>query len=310
MVKSKSSPPASSDGRQESAINKPSDSEDDQPLTTLMQKRKKRPDKEEPDMLNEQGDANKTNNPRRHKTGEKAPKLRRSSPAKTPQKRGRKAVNRPSDSEDDQPLTTLMQKKRPDREETETLGKQEGRRMTSGRATPENTTPKKRGRPKKEDPERTAPSGDGSGDDEPLVGMVKKKRQPQMKQAVVLLKRLSKSDVIDAITRGDTRSRERTSTGGAGAESSDEEPLSHKLKRLKQPSKPVKDRTTRGTSSDDEPLVRRVKAASKRRKRTNGDTPKQESELGAEVKHDSDDECLVKRKSDRAAQPLYRESSS
>ncbi|XP_036432837.1 nucleolar protein dao-5-like isoform X2 [Colossoma macropomum] len=286
MTKSKSSSPASSDGHQESAAVKPSDSEDDQPLTAMMKKRKKRPVREETEML-EQGDANKTRNPERHKIEEKASKLRQASPSpvKTPQKRGRK-------------------------------GKQERKRMASEQSTPEVMAPKKRGRPKKEDTERKAPSGDGSGDDEPLVRLVKKKRQPQMKEAVVLLRRMSKSDVIDAITQGDTRSREQSSKARAGAksdvESLDEEQLSHKVKRQKQQSKPVRDRT-RGASSDDEPLVRRVKAApvrNKCRKRTNGDTPKQESELGDELKNDSDDESLVKRKSDRAAQPLYRESSS
>ncbi|KAL7868326.1 hypothetical protein SRHO_G00097100 [Serrasalmus rhombeus] len=278
MTKSKSSSPASSEGHQESAAVKPSDSEDDQPLTAMMKKRKKRPVREETEMLEHLD---------RHKIEEKASKLRQAStsPVKTPQKRGRKV-------------------------------KQERKRMASEQSTPEDAAPKKRGRPKKEDTEKKAPSGDSSGDDEPLVRLVKKKRQPQMKQAVVLLRRMSKSDVIDAITQGDTRSRERTSKDRAGTksdvESLDEEPLSHKVKRQKQQSKPVKDRT-RGASSDDEPLVRRVKAApvrNKCRKKTNGDTPKQESELADELKNDSDDECLVKRKSDTAAQPLYRESSS
>ncbi|GAA6105706.1 uncharacterized, partial [Tachysurus ichikawai] len=69
------------------------------------------------------------------------------------------------------------------------------------------------------------------------------------------------------------------------AESSDEEPLSHKLKRLKD----------QNASSDDEPLVRKVKTAKvkdKFRKRANGeeDTVKQGVSLfqSNKLSHSSD----------------------
>ncbi|XP_066525520.1 neurofilament heavy polypeptide-like [Hoplias malabaricus] len=229
--------------------------------------KKKRPDKEETEMQ----DANKTKSPKRQ-TEAKISKLRQSpSQVKSTQKRGRK-------------------------------GKEGTQRMASDRSTPEETTPKKRGRPKKENTQRKAPSDDGC-DVEPVKQLGKKTNHPEMKEAVVLLERMSKRDVIDMITQSHTPSQEETTTAAAESEaqSSDEEPLTQKVKNLKQQSKPVKARTTTDGSSDDEPLVRQGKAAptkNKCRKRTNGekDTPKQESELGEEVQSDSGNECLAKRK--------------
>ncbi|XP_072523918.1 uncharacterized protein [Salminus brasiliensis] len=354
LTKSKDSPPASSDKHQESDTKELSDLEDDEPLLTLMKKRKKKqPDKEETAVLDKKEvsdseddepvltlmkkrknkkpdteetaviDSNKPKSPRKHQTEAKVSKLRQSSPsqAKATQKRGRK-------------------------------GKEETRRMASAQSTPESTTPKKRGRPKKEATERKAPSRDSS-DNEPLVQLAKKNRQPEMKQAVVLLKRMSKRDVIDMITQGHTHTQKQSGTARAGvkseaessdeeplshkvkklkqhskpvrgratadvkseADSSDEEPLSHKVKRLKQHSKPARGRATADVCSDDESLVKRAKAVpvkNKCAKRTNGekDPPKKEAKLGDELNTDSDNECLVKRKSDKAAQSLHRETSS
>lgn len=55
-----------------------------------------------------------------------------------------------------------------------------------------------------------------SSDDEPLSELVRKKSELEMKQAVVLLERMSEQDVMDAVARGRAHSQEqkRTARGG------------------------------------------------------------------------------------------------
>ncbi|XP_022527711.2 uncharacterized protein LOC103041488 [Astyanax mexicanus] len=207
-----------------------SKSEDDESLLTLMKRKNKKTGTEETAVL----DSNKTRSPRKQKTEVKTEKHRQASPSqKTSQKRSRK-------------------------------GKRETRKTASA-------PPKKRGCAKQKDTQRQAPSCDSS-DNEPLVELVKKKRQPEMKRAVVLLKRMSNRDIINMITQGHECSQVQKSTvkvdEKSKAESSDEEPLSHKVKRLKQHSKPVRGRATtdvksEADSSDEEPLTHRVKQHSK-----------------------------------------------
>ncbi|XP_058263659.1 nucleolar protein dao-5-like isoform X5 [Hemibagrus wyckioides] len=234
----------------------PSDSEEDQPLTTIIKKKKKqKADTEEPE------DAKKTRSPKKRKAVTKAPKLRESSPSPSPSpvkvtpRRGRK-------------------------------GKDDSKKKASAQSPAVNTTAKRRGRGKK--------GGKGlcsdSSDDEALSEVVRKKSEPAMKHAVVLLERMSERDVMDAVARGRTRSREQKGTARTESpvDSSDEEPLSHKMKRLKDQSKPARGRKPAAdASSDDEPLVRKVKTAKvkdKFRKRANGeeDTVKQDKELSEE----------------------------
>ncbi|MCI4381544.1 hypothetical protein PGIGA_G00253120 [Pangasianodon gigas] len=241
---------------QETAAGKLSDSEEDQPLTMIIKKKKKqKADTEEPE------DAKKTRSPKKRKAVTKASKLRESSPSPSPspvkvtQRRGRK-------------------------------GKDNSKKKASAHSPAVNTTPKRRGRAKKEG----KPLCSDSSDDEPLSELVRKKSEPEMKQAVVVLERMSERDVMDAVARGRTHSQEQKSTTRAesAAESSDEEPLSHKMKRLKEQSKSARGRRPAAdASSDDEPLVRKVKTAKvkdKFRKRANGeeDTVKQDKELSEE----------------------------
>ncbi|XP_047675549.1 nucleolar protein dao-5-like isoform X2 [Tachysurus fulvidraco] len=229
-----------------------SDSEEDQPLTIIIKKKKQKADREEPE------DAKKTRGPKKRKAVTKASKLREPSPTPSPspspvkvaQRRGRK-------------------------------GKDDSKKKAAARSAAVNATPKRRGRAKKE-----AACSDSS-DNETLSELVRKKSEPAMKQAVVLLERMSEQDVLDAVARGRTRSREQEEST---AESSDEEPLSHRLKRLKDQSKTARGRRPAAdASSDDEPLVRKVKTAKvkdKFRKRANGeeDTVKQDKELSEEDK--------------------------
>ncbi|KAG7324498.1 hypothetical protein KOW79_012514 [Hemibagrus wyckioides] len=237
----------------------PSDSEEDQPLTTIIKKKKKqKADTEEPEGVGSciTLDAKKTRSPKKRKAVTKAPKLRESSPSPSPSpvkvtpRRGRK-------------------------------GKDDSKKKASAQSPAVNTTAKRRGRGKK--------GGKGlcsdSSDDEALSEVVRKKSEPAMKHAVVLLERMSERDVMDAVARGRTRSREQKESP---VDSSDEEPLSHKMKRLKDQSKPARGRKPAAdASSDDEPLVRKVKTAKvkdKFRKRANGeeDTVKQDKELSEE----------------------------
>ncbi|XP_062856538.1 uncharacterized protein LOC134319346 isoform X2 [Trichomycterus rosablanca] len=153
-------------------------------------------------------------------------------------------------SDDDQPLTTMIKKK-------------------------------KRNRPDREKLAILVLSNDSS-DDEPLTELVRKKKKPQMKQAVVLLEKMSKEDVMDLIAQKDKCSQKGKSTTRSAislpeneVESSDDEPLSQKLKRLKEKNKRARDRKAKAdASSDDEPLVKwvkTVKVKDKSRKRTSRD---------------------------------------
>ncbi|XP_017341169.1 hepatoma-derived growth factor-related protein 2 isoform X1 [Ictalurus punctatus] len=241
--------------QKETAAGKQSESEDDQPLTMIIKKKKQKADTEEPE------DAKKTRSPKKRKAVTKASKLRDSSPSPSPspvkatQRRGQK-------------------------------GKDESKKKVPAHSPAVNTTPKRRGRAKKEG---KAPCSDSS-DDEPLSELPWKRSEPEMKQAVVLVERMSERDVKDAVARGRAHSQEQKSTARAecAAEGSDEEPLSHKMKRLKEQSKTARGRRPAAdASSDDEPLVRKVKAAKvkdKFRKRANGeeDTVKQDRELSEE----------------------------
>ncbi|XP_058263656.1 nucleolar protein dao-5-like isoform X2 [Hemibagrus wyckioides] len=248
----------------------PSDSEEDQPLTTIIKKKKKqKADTEEPEGVGSciTLDAKKTRSPKKRKAVTKAPKLRESSPSPSPSpvkvtpRRGRKGSGGD--------IYTF------------TAGKDDSKKKASAQSPAVNTTAKRRGRGKK--------GGKGlcsdSSDDEALSEVVRKKSEPAMKHAVVLLERMSERDVMDAVARGRTRSREQKESP---VDSSDEEPLSHKMKRLKDQSKPARGRKPAAdASSDDEPLVRKVKTAKvkdKFRKRANGeeDTVKQDKELSEE----------------------------
>ncbi|XP_053497386.1 hepatoma-derived growth factor-related protein 2 isoform X3 [Ictalurus furcatus] len=208
--------------QKETATGKQSESEDDQPLTMIIKKKKQKADTEEHE------DAKKTRSPKKRKAVTKASKLRDSSPSPSPspvkatQRRGQK-------------------------------GKDESKKKAPAHSPAVNTTPKRRGRAKKEG---KAPCSDSS-DDEPLSELAWKRSEPEMKQAVVLVERMSERDVKDAVARGRAHSQEQKSTARADA------------------------------SSDDEPLVRKVKAAKvkdKFRKRANGeeDTVKQDRELSEE----------------------------
>ncbi|XP_076850212.1 uncharacterized protein LOC143499442 isoform X4 [Brachyhypopomus gauderio] len=257
-------------------VKESSGSEDDQPLMTLI--KKKKTEQEESAALD-------AKTPKRRKMTARASKLRQSSQVKTTQKRGRK-------------------------------GKAEAKRMAPAPSTAENQKLKRRGRPKKAETQAKAPSSDTS-DDEPLSLLVRKKSQPEIKKAVVLLKRMSKSDVMDVIAQGRARIREQTGTASAGGavESSDEEPLSHNVKRLKHQGKPARGSPGADNSSDDEPLVKQVKTAqgkNKCRERTNGeeDTCEQESKMGEELKEDLDDQCLDEKTSDNVPPSPVRESSN
>ncbi|XP_046716027.1 nucleolar protein dao-5-like isoform X5 [Silurus meridionalis] len=213
-----------------------SDSEDNQPLKLFIKKKMKQKAGSE-----ETEDARKTRSPKKRKVATKASRIRVSSPspsrspAKVTQRRGRK-------------------------------GKDNSKKKASGHSPATNTTPKRRGRAKKE-----GKACSDSSDDEPLSEparkkgeparkkgeLARKKGEPEMKQAVVLLERMSEQDVMDAVARGGTHTQEQKSAARADA------------------------------SSDDEPLVRKVKTAKvkdKFRKRANGeeDTVKQDKELSEE----------------------------
>ncbi|XP_060771276.1 hepatoma-derived growth factor-related protein 2-like isoform X2 [Neoarius graeffei] len=233
------------------------DSEDDQPLTMIIKKKKKKKQKAD---IEELEDAKKTRSPKKRKAVTKASKLRESSPSpspspvKVPQRRGRK-------------------------------GKDDSKKKASAHSPAVNMTPKRSGRAKKEG---KALCSDSSDDE-----LLRKKSELEMKQAVVLVERMSERDVLDAVARGRAHSQEQRSTARAesAAESSDEEPLSHKMKKLKEQSKAARGRRPAAdASSDDEPLVRKVKTAKvkdKFRKRANGeeDTVKQDKELSEEDEH-------------------------
>ncbi|XP_046716026.1 nucleolar protein dao-5-like isoform X4 [Silurus meridionalis] len=247
----------------------PGHSSDDEPLSKLNEsKGAKRSSKQQ------ETDARKTRSPKKRKVATKASRIRVSSPspsrspAKVTQRRGRK-------------------------------GKDNSKKKASGHSPATNTTPKRRGRAKKE-----GKACSDSSDDEPLSEparkkgeparkkgeLARKKGEPEMKQAVVLLERMSEQDVMDAVARGGTHTQEQKSAARAesAVESSDEEPLSLKMKRLKEQSKAARGRRPAAdASSDDEPLVRKVKTAKvkdKFRKRANGeeDTVKQDKELSEE----------------------------
>ncbi|XP_076850210.1 uncharacterized protein LOC143499442 isoform X2 [Brachyhypopomus gauderio] len=280
LLKSKGLVPGIAQGKQKTCethvVKESSGSEDDQPLMTLI--KKKKTEQEESAALD-------AKTPKRRKMTARASKLRQSSQVKTTQKRGRK-------------------------------GKAEAKRMAPAPSTAENQKLKRRGRPKKAETQAKAPSSDTS-DDEPLSLLVRKKSQPEIKKAVVLLKRMSKSDVMDVIAQGRARIREQTGTASAGGavESSDEEPLSHNVKRLKHQGKPARGSPGADNSSDDEPLVKQVKTAqgkNKCRERTNGeeDTCEQESKMGEELKEDLDDQCLDEKTSDNVPPSPVRESSN
>lgn len=55
-----------------------------------------------------------------------------------------------------------------------------------------------------------------SSDNEPLSELVRKTSESGMKQAVVLLERMSERDVMDAVARGHAHSQEQESTAKAG----------------------------------------------------------------------------------------------
>ncbi|XP_026883673.2 muscle M-line assembly protein unc-89-like isoform X2 [Electrophorus electricus] len=273
LLKSKRSAPVIAHRHQKTAVKESSDSEDDQPLTTLIRKTTQK----EVSTLD-------AKSPKRCKMRARASSLRQSSPSrvKTTQKRGRK-------------------------------GKPETERMDAAPSTAENQMPKRRGRPKKADTQAKAPSSDTS-DDEPLSLLVGKKSQPEMKQAVVVLKRLSKSDVMDAMAQERKRSREQIAGVGTGSavESSDEEPLSLKVKRLKRQTKPAQESPAADTSSEEEPLEKQVKTAQgkyKGKERTNGEdeTPKPESKLAEVLKEDLDDKCLAEREPEETPPSPQRE---
>ncbi|KAK3526362.1 hypothetical protein QTP70_025155 [Hemibagrus guttatus] len=208
-----------------------SDSED-QPLTMIIKKKKKqKADTEEPE------DTKKTRSPKKRKAVTKASKLRESSPTPSPspvkatQRRGRK-------------------------------GKDDSKKKASAQSPAVNTTAKRRGRGKKGGKAQCS----DTSDDEALNELVRKKSEPAMKQAVVLLERMSERDVMDAVARGRTRSQEQKGTARTG------------VYRLGD------------ASSDDEPLVRKVKTVKvkdKFRKRANGeeDMVKQDKEPSEEDEH-------------------------
>lgn len=229
------------------------DSEDDQPLTKIIKKKqqKQKADTEELE------DARKTRSPKKRKAVTKAPKLRESSPSPSPSS---------------SPVKFTQRKGR--------KGKNDSKKKASAQPTAANATPKRRERAKKE-----AVCGDSSGG-EASSELLRKRSEPAMKQAVVLLERMSERDVRDAVARGRAHGQERK-------DSSDEEPLNQKMKRLKEQRKSTRGRrppaATADASSDDEPLVRKVKTAKvkdKFRKRANGeeDMVKQDKELNEEDK--------------------------
>ncbi|KAM9495831.1 uncharacterized protein Hap1MRO34_021036 [Clarias gariepinus] len=238
--------------QQETATGEPSDSEEDQPLTMIIKRKKKQTaDTDEPE------DAKKTRSPKKRKAARKTSKLRESSPSpvKVTQRRGRK-------------------------------GKDNSKKKASAHRPAVNTTPKRKGRAKKEGKALCS----DSSEDERLSELARQKGEPGMKRAVVLLERMSERDVMDAVARARTHGQAQKSAARAESapDSSDEEPLSHKMKKLKEPSKTARGRRPAAdASSDDEPLVRKVKTAKvkdKFRKRANGeeDTVKQDKELSEE----------------------------
>ncbi|XP_046716025.1 nucleolar protein dao-5-like isoform X3 [Silurus meridionalis] len=252
----------------------PGHSSDDEPLSKLNESKGAKRSSKQQETVSLFVDARKTRSPKKRKVATKASRIRVSSPspsrspAKVTQRRGRK-------------------------------GKDNSKKKASGHSPATNTTPKRRGRAKKE-----GKACSDSSDDEPLSEparkkgeparkkgeLARKKGEPEMKQAVVLLERMSEQDVMDAVARGGTHTQEQKSAARAesAVESSDEEPLSLKMKRLKEQSKAARGRRPAAdASSDDEPLVRKVKTAKvkdKFRKRANGeeDTVKQDKELSEE----------------------------
>ncbi|XP_053541652.1 uncharacterized protein LOC108275095 isoform X5 [Ictalurus punctatus] len=190
-------------------------------------------------------------------------KLTESKGAKRSSKQKETAAGKQSESEDDQPLTMIIKKKKQkaDTEEPEDAKKTRSpkkRKAVTKASKLRDSSPSPSPSPVKATQRRgqKAPCSDSS-DDEPLSELPWKRSEPEMKQAVVLVERMSERDVKDAVARGRAHSQEQKSTARADA------------------------------SSDDEPLVRKVKAAKvkdKFRKRANGeeDTVKQDRELSEE----------------------------
>ncbi|XP_053541653.1 hepatoma-derived growth factor-related protein 2 isoform X6 [Ictalurus punctatus] len=247
------------------------DSSDDEPLSKMVKPGKKCPEDAPSDIM-EDASPKKTLKeptsaadecPGHSSDDEPLSKLTESKGAKRSSKQKETAAGKQSESEDDQPLTMIIKKKKQkaDTEEPEDAKKTRSpkkRKAVTKASKLRDSSPSPSPSPVKATQRRgqKAPCSDSS-DDEPLSELPWKRSEPEMKQAVVLVERMSERDVKDAVARGRAHSQEQKSTARADA------------------------------SSDDEPLVRKVKAAKvkdKFRKRANGeeDTVKQDRELSEE----------------------------